>query len=134
MNNKKSTCRPYKACTFCQIIRFILEFPHYITDDIKILVRVCRCFRRTDSANAVAGNRCSHMEKRGSRHLHFALINAAKFVYHWDETFGVYLQKKISKGNTTTLPLPTSPRNCTADLCNGKIRQALHKNSITFSV
>ena len=40
----------------------------------------------------------SHMEKRGSRYLRFALINAAKYVCHWDETFGVYLQKKISEG------------------------------------
>ena len=40
----------------------------------------------------------SHMEKRGSRDLRFALINAAKYVCHWDETFGAYLQKKISEG------------------------------------
>lgn len=40
----------------------------------------------------------SHMEKRGSRYLRFALINAAKYVCHWDETFGKYLQKKISEG------------------------------------
>ena len=40
----------------------------------------------------------SHMEKRGSRYLHFALINATKYVCHWDETFGAYLQKKISEG------------------------------------
>ena len=40
----------------------------------------------------------SHMEKRGSRYLRFALINAAKYVCHWDKTFGTYLQKKISEG------------------------------------
>ena len=40
----------------------------------------------------------SHMEKRGSRYLRFALINAAKYVYHWDESYGVYLQKKLSEG------------------------------------
>ena len=40
----------------------------------------------------------SHMEKRGSHYLRFALINAAKYVCHWDETFGAYLQKKISEG------------------------------------
>ena len=40
----------------------------------------------------------SHMEKRGSRYLRFALIKAAKYVCHWDETFGAYLQKKISEG------------------------------------
>ena len=41
----------------------------------------------------------SHIEKRGSRYLRFALINAAKYVCHWDETFGAYLQKKIYEGN-----------------------------------
>ena len=40
----------------------------------------------------------SHMEKRGSRYLRYALINAAKYVCHWDETFGAYLQNKISEG------------------------------------
>ncbi len=40
----------------------------------------------------------SHMEKRGSRYLRFALINATKYVCHWDATFGAYLQKKISEG------------------------------------
>ena len=40
----------------------------------------------------------SHMEKRGSRYLRFALINAAKYACHWDESFGTYLQKKISEG------------------------------------
>ncbi|MDO4977828.1 MAG: IS110 family transposase [Eubacteriales bacterium] len=40
----------------------------------------------------------SHMEKRGSRYLRFALINATKFVCLWDPTFGTYLQKKRAEG------------------------------------
>lgn len=40
----------------------------------------------------------SHMEKRGSRYLRYALINTSKYVCHWDETFGAYLQKNISEG------------------------------------
>ena len=40
----------------------------------------------------------SHMEKRGSRYLRFALINATKFVCLWDPTFGAYLQKKRAEG------------------------------------
>ena len=40
----------------------------------------------------------SHMEKRGSRYLRYALINAAKYVCLWDETFKTYLQKKRSEG------------------------------------
>ena len=40
----------------------------------------------------------SHMEKRGSRYLRYALFNAAKFVCHWDDSFGAYLAKKRSEG------------------------------------
>ena len=40
----------------------------------------------------------SHMEKRGSRHLRYALYNATKYVCHWDESFGTYLAKKRAEG------------------------------------
>lgn len=40
----------------------------------------------------------SHMEKRGSRYLRYALYNATKYVCHWDESFGTYLEKKRSEG------------------------------------
>ena len=40
----------------------------------------------------------SHMEKRGSRYLRYALYNATKNVCHWDESFGVYLEKKRAQG------------------------------------
>ena len=40
----------------------------------------------------------SHMEKRGSRYLRYALYNATKYVCHWDESFAVYLEKKRSEG------------------------------------
>ena len=40
----------------------------------------------------------SHMEKRGSRYLRYALFNAAKFVCNWDPTFAEYLAKKRSEG------------------------------------
>ncbi|SCX21311.1 Transposase [Lachnospiraceae bacterium YSD2013] len=40
----------------------------------------------------------SHMEKRGSKYLRYALFNATKFVCKWDESFGVYLGRKISEG------------------------------------
>lgn len=40
----------------------------------------------------------SHMEKRGSRYLRYALFNATKFVCHWDPTFATYLAKKRSEG------------------------------------
>ena len=40
----------------------------------------------------------SHMEKRGSKYLRYALFNAAKFVCKWDESFGIYLCRKIAEG------------------------------------
>lgn len=43
-------------------------------------------------------NGYSHMEKRGSRYLRYALYNATKYVCHWDESFGAYLEKKRSEG------------------------------------
>ena len=70
-------------------------------------------FRRFDSADkilAYAGmspstyqsgqldNCYSHMEKRGSRYLRYALYNATKYVCHWDKSFGAYLAKKRSEG------------------------------------
>ena len=40
----------------------------------------------------------SHMEKRGSKYLRYALFNATKYVCHWDESFGIYLAKKRAEG------------------------------------
>ena len=40
----------------------------------------------------------AHMEKRGSRYLRYALYNATKYVCHWDESFGAYLEKKRLEG------------------------------------
>ena len=40
----------------------------------------------------------SHMEKRGSRYLRYALYNATKYVCLWDPTFTAYLAKKRTEG------------------------------------
>ena len=40
----------------------------------------------------------SHMEKRGSRYLRYALFKATKFVCTWDDTFAEYLAKKRREG------------------------------------
>ena len=40
----------------------------------------------------------SHMEKRGSKYLRYALFNATKFVCNWDTTFAAYLSKKRFEG------------------------------------
>lgn len=38
------------------------------------------------------------MEKRGSRYLRWALLNAAKYVCRWEPTFAAYLEKKRAEG------------------------------------
>lgn len=40
----------------------------------------------------------SHMEKRGSRYLRYALFNAVQYVCMYEPTFKTYLQKKRSEG------------------------------------
>lgn len=40
----------------------------------------------------------SHMEKRGSKYLRYALYNATKYVCIWDKTFADYLAKKRAEG------------------------------------
>lgn len=53
----------------------------------------------------------SHMEKRGSRYLRYALFNAAKYVCHWDEEFGKYLAKKIGEGKHYNVAVSTPPKS-----------------------
>ena len=45
------------------------------------------------------------MEKRGSRYLRYALINAAKYVCHWDPVFAAYLEKKRGEGKHYTVAI-----------------------------
>ena len=52
----------------------------------------------------------SHMEKRGSRYLRYALYNAAKYVCKWDESFGSYLAKKRSEGKHYNVALSHAVR------------------------
>ena len=40
----------------------------------------------------------SHMEKRGSRYLRYALFNATKYVCLWEPSFAAYLAKKRAEG------------------------------------
>jgi len=40
----------------------------------------------------------SHMEKRGSKYLRFAIYNATKYVCLWDPVFSEYLAKKRAEG------------------------------------
>lgn len=40
----------------------------------------------------------ARMEKRGSRYLRYAIVNATKYVCRWDPAFAAYLAKKRSEG------------------------------------
>ena len=40
----------------------------------------------------------SHMEKRGSRYLRYAIFNATKYACIWDPAFAAYLAKKRAEG------------------------------------
>ena len=40
----------------------------------------------------------SHMEKRGSKYLRYAIFNATKYVCLWDPTFAAYLARKRAEG------------------------------------
>ena len=40
----------------------------------------------------------SHMEKRGSKYLRYAIFNATKYVCNWDPAFAAYLSKKRAEG------------------------------------
>ena len=40
----------------------------------------------------------SHMEKRGSKYLRYAIFNATRYVCNWDPTFAAYLAKKRAEG------------------------------------
>ena len=51
-----------------------------------------------ESGKLKATGAYSHMEKRGSRYLRYALFNAAKYVCHWDPAFSAYLAKKRAEG------------------------------------
>ena len=50
-------------------------------------------------------NAYSHMEKRGSRYLRYALFNATKFACIWDPTFKAYLSKKRAEGKHYTVAI-----------------------------
>lgn len=51
-----------------------------------------------ESGKLVASGSYSHMEKRGSRYLRYALFNAARFVCNWDPVFAAYLSKERAEG------------------------------------
>lgn len=74
------------------IIVEIGEFSRFDSPD-KILAYAGLSLSTYQSGQLVDG-RYTHMEKRGSCYLRYALFNATKFVCNCGETFGTYLAKK----------------------------------------
>lgn len=53
----------------------------------------------------------SHMEKRGSRYLRYAIFNATKYVCNWNPTFATYLAKKRTEDKHYNVAISQPPRN-----------------------
>ena len=53
------------------------------------------------------------MVKRGSKHLRYAIFNAAKYVCHWDGHFGLYLAKKRSEGKAYNVAVSHAAKKLT---------------------
>ena len=71
----------------------------------------------------------SHMEKRGSRYLRYALYNATKYACLWDKSFETYLAKKRAE----RCFIPCYKETCKNHLCNGKIWSGILTDYLTFS-
>ena len=73
----------------------------------------------------------AHMEKRGSRYLRYALYNATKYVCHWDESFGAYLEKKRSEGKHYNVALSHAAKKLVRLIfAMEKSGQAYHASSL----
>ena len=63
------------------------------------------------------GNAYPHMEKRGSRYLRYALINATKYVCIWDPTFAAYLAKKRAEGKHYNVAISHAAKKLIRVIC-----------------
>ena len=69
----------------------------------------------------------SHMEKRGSRYLRYALYNATKSVCFWDTTFAAYLAKKRAEGKHYNVALSHAAKKLV------RLIYALEKSGLPYS-
>ena len=69
----------------------------------------------------------SHMEKRGSRYLRYALYNATKYVCFWDTTFAAYLAKKRAEGKHYNVALSHAAKKLV------RLIYALEKSGLPYS-
>ena len=77
------------------IISEIGDFSRFDSPD-KILA-VAGCSPSTYQSGQLYSSHAK-MEKRGSRYLRWALLNAAAYVCNWEPTFSTYLAKKRAEG------------------------------------
>jgi transposase len=59
----------------------------------------------------------SHMEKRGSKYLRYAIFNATKCVCLWEPTFAAYLAKKKSEGKHYYVAISHAARKLVRLIC-----------------
>ena len=69
----------------------------------------------------------SHMEKRGSRYLRYALYNATKYVCLWDPAFAAYLAKKRAEGKHYNVALSHAAKKLV------RLIYALEKSGLPYS-
>ena len=62
-------------------------------------------------------NAYSHMEKRGSKYLRYALYNATKYVCIWDSTFAAYLAKKRAEGKHYNVAISHAAKKLVRVIC-----------------
>ena len=63
-------------------------------------------------------NAHSHMEKRGSRYLRYALYNATKYVCIWDPAFAAYLAKKRAEGKHYNVAISHAAKKLVRVICS----------------
>lgn len=81
--------------TGSMIVAEIGDFARFDSPDK--LLAFAGCSPTTYQSGQIYSSHAS-MEKRGSKYLRWALINAARFVCNWEPTFAAYLEKKRSEG------------------------------------
>ena len=69
----------------------------------------------------------SHMEKRGSRYLRYALFNATKYVCLWDPSFAAYLAKKRAEGKHYYVALSHAAKKLV------RLIYAMEKSGLSYS-
>ena len=79
------------------ILAEIGDFSNFSSSD-KILAYAGLSPSIYESGKLKATGAYSHMEKRGSRYLRYAIFNATKYVCIWDPVFAAYLAKKRAEG------------------------------------